>query len=155
MKAEAFLLQIKKYDRIIKNALQDIVHYKSMAEYAGISYAGMGVQVSKGGDRVGDAVASYADMEKELEQVIADSHRARYNIITTIEKLPYDEYIVLYGVYVQGKTLYDISDDEEKSRSWAASMKGKALKDLQAILDEKEDGKRSEQMKVKRCLDES
>lgn len=120
-----------------RKALQDIAHYKSMAEYAGISYAGMGVQANKGGDRVGNAVSSYADMEKELEQIVEDSYRARYNIIATIEKLPYDEYIVLYGVYVQGKTLYDISDDEEKSRSWTVSIKGRALKNLQAILDER------------------
>ncbi len=136
MKSEEFLLQIKKYDRMIKNALQDIAHYKSMAEYAGISYDGMGVQVSKGGDRVGNAVSSYADMEKELRQIVEDSYKARYNIITTIEKLPYNEYIVLYGIYVQGKTLYDISRDEDRSYSWAASIKGRALKDLQAILDE-------------------
>ena len=75
-------------------------------------------------------------LESELKAEIADLIRSRQEMIAAIERLPEAEYYVLYGVYVQRLTLQEVADNAEKSYSWAAQRKAKALKMVQKMIEE-------------------
>ncbi len=135
MKAKEYLLQIKKYDRIIENAMQEIARYRNMAVYAGLAQDNTKVQTSKGSDRIGNAVSGYIDLERKLDLTIKKAYEAREDIIHTLEQLREKEYAVLYNIYVLSMNLYDVADACDKSYSWATSMHKKALDNLQRILD--------------------
>ena len=139
MNAETYLAQVKKLDRKIKNTLQDIAYYRAMAEYTGLSQDNTKVQTSKGKDHIGDTIAIYVDMETELAEIIKKAYKRKNDIIATIERLPYNEYVVTYSFYVQGKTLQEIASDEDRGYTWVATTKKKALNSLQRVLDVKPD----------------
>ena len=63
--------------------------------------------------------------------------RQQSEILAKIEALPEAEYSVLHGIYVQGLTLQEVADQEEKSYRWTTNTHRKALDNLQKILDER------------------
>ena len=73
--------------------------------------------------------------EVALIKVDAADHAKRNEIIGVIEQLPEASYDILHKIYIQGMTLDEVAYARDKSRSWAASLHGTALKHLQDILD--------------------
>lgn len=92
------------------------------------------VQSSGSGDKVGNAVAEYVSLEAEIDELKAK----RKSIIQTIELLNYNEYDLLYHVYVNYFTIKAVASINDKSKSWAVKTQKKALEHLQVILDERE-----------------
>ena len=88
-------------------------------------------------DKMAEAITQYVDLENDFHGIISLIQK-RDEIIRNIELLNVFEYDVLFKKYVQGKDYYEIADECNKSHSWATSIHGRALKNLQKILDEKE-----------------
>lgn len=150
MKAKYYLWQIRKLDRMIENKLEEIAFNKSLAESIVMSNDEERVQASGTKDRMADIVCKYLTLEAEINDAIDEMIDTRREIISTIEKLNTDEYDLLYKMYVGKRnvkrdgtieTIYmttdEVADFNNKSKRWAASVHGRALVNLQKILDER------------------
>ena len=151
MKAEAFLLQIKKLDRMIENKQNEKERWLMLAMSTSAGAApdtGVKVQSSGSQSRMADAVDRSIDIGMEIDEYIHKLSTVRQQIIGVIEQLPVDEYDVLHKLYVgevitdkYGRrhfrylTLQEAADACEKSYSWARGIKGSALPKVKKIID--------------------
>lgn len=92
------------------------------------------VKGSGSNQKMADAIDEYVDLENDVYGIL-DLVKKRDAIIKNIEKLNITEYDVLHKMYVQGKDYYEIADEYKKSHSWATATHGRALKNLQKILE--------------------
>lgn len=135
MKAKTFVNQIRKMDKLIENKLYEIEHWKSVAMGISSHSNGERVQASGNKEKMADAVGKYIDMEKELNEDIDVLVFKKREVIETIEKLNYTEYDLLHKIYVQNMTFDEVASVYSKSYSWVTALHGRALKNLQKILD--------------------
>lgn len=142
MKAKEFLRQIEKLDLMISNKLIEREQWKSMATRTSSQIGGERVQQSGSNQKMSDAVCRYVDIDKQIDDCIDRFVDARNEVIRVIEQLEPVEYDILHKVYVQYITLYDVADMYGKSYSWVTTVHGRALKNVQYILDER-DGKQN------------
>lgn len=138
MRAKDFLRQIQKLDAMIKNKIIEAEQWKAIASGKTAQMGGERVQSSSSQQKMADAIARYVDMEDEINRCIDRLIDAKKEVIGVIEQLEAVEYDLLHMVYVQNLTLYDAADRFDKSYSWVTTIHGKALKEVQEILDERE-----------------
>ena len=149
MKAKEYLKQLQKLNRMIENKLMEKEQWKTIA--CGISAptapeTGVRVQTSGSQQKMADAVARYLDMKSEIDQCIDALVDTRTEIIAVIEQLPPAQYDLLHKAYVgvvEGETIHymtlpEIADLYQRSRSWANATHGRALANVQKILDSRE-----------------
>ena len=149
MKAKEYLKQLQKLNRMIENKLMEKEQWKTIA--CGISAptapeTGVRVQTSGSQQKMADAVARYLDMESEIDQCIDALVDTRTEIIAVIEQLPPAQYDLLHKAYVgvvedesiHYMTLPEIADLYQRSRSWANVVHGRALANVQKILDSRD-----------------
>jgi len=137
MDAKQFLRQLKKLDKMIENKLAEKVRWKAIATGTTAQMGGEKVQSSGSQQKMADAVCRYVDIEKEIDEQIDNLIDTRQDVISVIEKLNTTEYDILHKMYVQYMSLYDVADIYNKSYSWATTVHGRALKNVQAILDQR------------------
>lgn len=137
MDAKQFLNQLKKLDKMIENKLAEKARWKTMATKTTAQIGGERVQSSGSKQKMADAVGSYVDIEREIDEQIDKLVDTRQEVISVIEKLNTTEYDLLHKVYVQYLSLYEVADMYEKTYSWATTVHGRALKNVQKILDER------------------
>lgn len=133
--AKEYLQQVKKLDTMIRNKEAERLQWKSIALGVSGFTAGEKVQTSGNPHKMVDAISIYIDLEREINRKIDELVDKRNEIISVIERLPEAEYDLLHKVYIQYMTLDEVAFAREKSRSWATSLHGIALKHLQTILD--------------------
>lgn len=132
MTAEQYLEQIKQYDVIIINRMRDYKYWVAVADSLGGFSVGERVQATKNLHKGSDAIATYLDIEGEIKELKGK----RQAIIDTLQTLPYDEYDILYKLYVEyNYSLKVISVEKKKSYAWVKEKKKQGLKRLQDILD--------------------
>lgn len=141
MKAKEFLQQIKKLDRLIINKRIEIRQLKEIANGGNAgAMTGDKVQSTPNPQRSADAIAHYIDLEREILQHINELLEARRAVIAVIEQLNTTEYDVLHKIYVQNITFQDVATIYDRTYGWATTVHGRALKNVQRILDEREKG---------------
>lgn len=168
MDARIFLKQLKKLDKMIENKLIEKEQWEAIATSStsgGQSVWVEGkkkelhnmekVQSSGNPDKMAVAVANYIDIEKEIDNIIADLICKKQDIIGVIEQLSATEYDVLHKMYVGipkkikvsskefktitvYQTLEDVAALYDKSKSWSKSVHNNAVRNVQKILDERE-----------------
>lgn len=139
MRARAYLGQLNKLDRIMRNKQADIDRWISVATDCTVHMDGERVQSSGSKQRMASAVETYVDLKAELQKAILDAERQRREIISTIEQLSANQYDVLERIYVRGMQLKQVEVDLGRSHTWVCTTHRKALVNLQKILDQKED----------------
>ena len=102
-----------------------------------------GITAGMGGDRVQSTKNTHPMESKVVEAAMIDQEIDRLKkeisgIIETIQQLPAEEYDLLHKVYVRHLTLKAAHAEAKKSYSWATTTHGRALKNLQYILDHRE-----------------
>ncbi len=137
MKAKDFLLQLSKLDKLIENKTVEKVQWRSVATSVTAQVGGERVQSSGNPHKITDAIATYLDLEKEIDRFLSEQIQKKKDIISIIEQLNPTEYDVLHKMYVQYKDLQEVADKYNKSYSWVTTVHGKALKNVQKILDER------------------
>lgn len=137
MKAKEYLQQVTKLDMMIQNKLIEVEQWKSIALGTTSRSDGERVKASGSQQKMADAVAKYVDMEKELNLQIDRLAELKQTIISDIEQLPANEYDFLHKMYIQGMELEEVAAIKGKTYSWATTVHGNALKQLQRILDER------------------
>lgn len=135
MDAKKFLQQLKKLDYMITNKIIEKEQWMTIATGTTAQMGGERVQSSGSQQKMADAVGKYIDMEKEIDKIIDALVDTRQDVINVIEKLNATEYDLLHKIYVQYMTLDDVGELYEKSYSWVTTVHGRALKNVQKILD--------------------
>lgn len=148
MKAKDFLKQVMKLDMMIENKLIEREQWKSIAMGTtssgadvmvnGVAHKMDRVQSSGSQQKMADAVARYVDIEREIDAVVDELIETKKDVVAVIEMLAPIEYDILHKVYVQHITLDDVADRLGKTYSWATTIHGRALKNVQDILDSRE-----------------
>ena len=137
MKAQEYLEQYEKQQTIIASCWEEVARWKDVAHGVTGCTDGVRVQSSGSKQKMADAVISYSDIEADIKQRIAEAREIQNKIVRTISRLKEPEYYVLHGVYILGKQYKEVAAcrNPPKSTSWATSMHGTALVNLQKILD--------------------
>ncbi len=138
MKAKCFLRQIEKLDRMIKNKVVEQEQWRSIAMGTTAPMGGERVQSSGSKQKMADAVERFVEIEKEINKSIDILVDTKNDVISVIEQLKTIEYDILHKLYVQYMSLYDVADIYDKSYSWVTTIHGRALKNVQRILDQRE-----------------
>ena len=138
MKAQEFLKQIKKLDKLIENKLAEVQRWKEIANNTTVNMSGERVQSSGSHDTVANAICTYMDLEREIKQCVDELIDKRKDILNVIEQLPATEYDILHKIYVQGFTLQEVASLYDRRYEWATTTQGRALKNVQRILDKRE-----------------
>ncbi len=131
MKAEQYLKQIGKIDRLIENKRREQIRCDEMASSMGEFSTAERVQSTPNHHKMTDAIDRSVDLGIEIK--VLKNQRAE--IIKTLEELPENEYDILYAVYVDRLALKEVAGKLRKSYSWVSHNKSIALKALQMILD--------------------
>ena len=132
MKAAQYLDRAKKIDSMIKNKMAERKRWIEVADGLGGASVGDRVQTSRNLHRGADAICNYIDLEREIDALKAE----RQTIIKTIENLPSTEYDLVYKLYIQDYTMKEVAYHFGKSYDWVKFKKKRALRLVQAILDE-------------------
>lgn len=142
MRAKDFLKQLPKLNKMIENKMAEKEQWKSIALGTTSFSTSERVQSTPNQQKMSDAVVRCLDIEAEIDQCIDALVDTKKDVISVIEQLEATEYDVLHKVYVQNITLDIVADKYERSYSWATTIHGQALKNVQKILDERgsEDG---------------
>ena len=135
MTAQEYLRQIEKLDTIIKNKLIEKEQWKSVALGVTARMDGERVQSSGSKSRMADALDRCVDVDREIDRFIDKLIDAKKHVTETIEQLNAVEYDVLHMIYIQGCDFHDVAYKRGKSYSWATSVHGRALKNVQRIID--------------------
>ena len=136
-----FIKQLEKLDLMIENKLAEKARWKEIAFGTSAKMDGEKVQSSGSQQKMADAVCKYVDIEKEIDEQIDKLIDTKKDVISVIEQLNAIEYDLLHKIYVQYIKLYEIPDIYGKSYSWATTVHGRALKKVQAILDQRKEKK--------------
>lgn len=137
--AKRFLQQIEKLDTLISNKLIEQSQWKSIALSVTAQMNGERVQSSSNPQKMADAINKCVDMGAEIDLLIDELILARHEITSVIEQLSAAEYDVLHRVYIQHKTLDEVAAAKDRSKSWVTTVHGRALQNVQRILDAREE----------------
>ena len=137
MDAKRYLQQIQKIDKMIENKIAEARRWKAIATSTTTFADGDRVQSSSGKDKMADAVCRYISMDMEVTADIDNLISLKQEVIKLIEQLPTVEYDVLHKIYVQYLEIYEVADILGKSYSWVTTIHGRALTNVQRLLDAK------------------
>lgn len=126
-----YLEQIPDLDDKIICKTKDLKRWKSNAGSITAQSSGERVQSSGVPDKIATAVVEYLDLEAEIKACVEQ----RKKIISVIEQLKGKKYRVIYGRYVLGLSFKEIAVDCRMGESWATTLHGRALVDLQRLLN--------------------
>jgi DNA-directed RNA polymerase specialized sigma24 family protein len=138
MRAKEFLQQPKRIDCVIENKLAEKDQWKNIALGTTASGSeGERVQASGNQQKMENAIVKYLDIEKEIDQDIDRLIETKMDVIRVIEQLNPAEYNLLHKVYIQYFTLKEAAYKCDMSYSAATTAHGRALANVQRILDKR------------------
>jgi len=122
-------------DRLIENKLAEKEQWKAMATSTTQQLTDDRVQTSGNPQKMADAVCKIIEIEAEIDAFVDKLIDTKRDVISTLERLNPTEYDLLHKVYVQFFTFEEVADKKGKSYSWVTTVHGRALKNVQRILD--------------------
>jgi DNA-directed RNA polymerase specialized sigma subunit len=137
MKAKEYLKEIERIEAIIKNKREERERWRDIALHITGNYEGERVQATGNPQKMAVAAINNVDLEREIEEHILRLGRKKQEIIGVLEQLPLSDYELLYGIYVNKKTLNDMAEERGCSYSNITTLHGTALKKVQRIIDKK------------------
>ncbi len=138
MRAKEYLRQLEKLDSMIENKLIERQRWRDLATDTTAAIRGERVQSSGNQQRMESAIVSMIELEREIDACIDRLVDTRRDVISVIEQLNATEYDLLHKIYVQHIPIYDVAAKSDKSYSWTTTVHGRALKNVQNILDARE-----------------
>lgn len=136
MKAKIYLKQINELDVKIENKIAEVEDCKAKALSITVAADAERVQSSGSKQQMANAICRYLQLAEELDEEIDGLVDKRQDIIHHIEALQCNEYNILHKMYVQGYELWELPGKMKKSYSWCNAVHGKAISNLQKMLDE-------------------
>lgn len=141
MRAKDFLQRVGKIDRLILNKTDEIERWRTLAESTTAPISGDRVQSSSDQQKMANAVINMVTIEDELTAEIDQLKQARRDVIAVIEKLNANQYDIMHKIYIQGMTFQQVADLKGRTRGAISNMHRKAIKNVQAILGGRDNGK--------------
>ncbi len=138
MKAQEFLQQLKKLDKIIENKLVEKGQWQNIATRTTVQLGKEKVQASANPQTMESAVVRFVDIETEIDVYIDKLIDVKQDVISVIEQLNAREYDLLHKLYVQFYTMQEVVELYGNSMSWAKGIHRSGLRKVQKILDERE-----------------
>ena len=136
MKARDYLEQLEVIEERIQSIQFDIMQLKERALFVTPTYAGDRVQSSGDLQRTASVVDRWVDKEQEMNAEIDRLIDKRLEISGMIRRLKEPNEIgVLQKLYIERKSYEELADAYNRSVSWAKSIHGWALLNLQKELD--------------------
>ena len=155
MMAKEYLQQAENMNTVINNKMAEKAQWKDIA--LGVTSGGQSIMIEVKGkkelhnmekvqssgsqSKMADAITRCIDIEAEIDRLVDRLIDLKREIIGTIEMLNATEYDVLHKRYIQGMTFDEIGAARNKSKSWATTVHGRALQNVQKILDAREQEK--------------
>ena len=158
MKAREFLKQVRKLDKLVENKLAEKAQWQDIAfsttaggqtiRIGGVAHGVERVQSSGNQQKMSAAVDRIVDIDREIDACIDRLADAKHDVNGVIEQLDITLYDIIHKMYIgtvspdpkeriKYYSLYDVAALYDRSYNWAKSMHGRALKDVQRILDER------------------
>ena len=136
-KAQIFLERVEMIDTIIENKLIEQRQWKDLAVSITANMDGERVQSSsKSTSKMADAVINCIAMEDVIADAVNKLIAEKQKVTQTIESLySPTEYKILHMRYIQHISLTDISDKLNKEYTWVTTTHGRALKNVQKIIE--------------------
>lgn len=150
-KAKDFLKQLEKLDNMIENKMLERQQWKAIA--MGMTSSGQSVlvkvkdkyelqmmdkvQAPGNQQKMADAVIKYIEIEEEINEYIDKLIDTKKEVLSVIEQLNAKEYDVLHKIYVQHLDFNKVAEKKKRSYSWVTTVHGRALKNVQKILERK------------------
>lgn len=138
MEARLYLEKVRKIDRIIENKMIELEQWRTIAEGTSAKVAGERVQTSKSQHKMEDAVIRIDEIKNEINQIVLSNMAYKEEVISTIEQLEPNYYDVLHKIYIQQMLIEQVATAYNTTIRSVNRRKGKALKQLQCILNERE-----------------
>lgn len=135
--AKKYLKRVEKIDFMIQNKISELKQWKTIALSVTGRADGQRVQSSGSNQKMANAVEKCIDIENEINLLIDKLYNEKQEVIGTIEKLNATEYDLLYKVYIQHRSLQEVSDEFGKTYTWVTTVHGRALKNVQEIIEKK------------------
>jgi DNA-directed RNA polymerase specialized sigma24 family protein len=138
MDAKSYLREVEKLDVRIQNKLIERQQWRDIAVGITASIGGERVQASSSQQKMADAVIKCVDMETEINTLVDNLIETKKDVIATIEKLNSPtEYDILHKRYIQFMRLQEIADRYGREYTTITTTHGRALKNVQNILDKR------------------
>jgi hypothetical protein len=135
--AQTYLEQVEKLDVQIECKLAEIQQMRELATHITQQIGGERVQSSGSKDKMADAVAKCLMLEEETAGTVDCLIRAKKEVTSILDRLDNPtEYKLLHLRYIQYKSLKEIADVFGSDYTWVTTCHGRALKSVQAVLDE-------------------
>lgn len=135
--AQQFLERVEIIDVVIENKLIEQRQWKELALNISANMGGEKVQSSKPVSKMADAIIKCIAMEDEIAEAVDRLIAEKRKVTQTLEQLySPTEYRLLHMRYVQYISLTDIARKLDKDYTWVSTTHGRALKNVQKILDE-------------------
>lgn len=133
MTAKEYLWKIKKMDLEIEQKQTEYDTLKKGRAYIdSMDYSSERVQTSPDGSGFTKISNKLVDLQKEINEDIAQWHDMRHERIGQIQSLSKTEYVdILFRRYVQYQSFETISSDMHMSYYWVCHLHGEALKEFE------------------------
>lgn len=158
MKAKEFLKQVRKLEKLLENKRAEKAQWEDIAysttaggqtiRIGGVAHGVERVQSSGNQQKMSAAADCVVDIEREIDACIYRLANAKRDVNSVIEQLDVVCFDIIHKMYIgtvspdpkeriKYYSLYDIAAIYDRSYNWAKSTHGRALKDVQRILDER------------------
>lgn len=135
MKAEYYVRQVEKLDKLIANKLVEKEQWQAVAMTTTASANdGDRVQSSGNQQKMAEAVHKMIEIDKEIDDLIDKFVDQKLSVIKTLEQLETVEYDILHKIYIQYMDMHQIAENYGKSYSWVVDKRRQGLIHLQARL---------------------
>ena len=133
------LTQIRRLDCKINMRIAQAEELISITTGTRSPILGDKVQTSLSGDRMADAVVRYADMQRDIDDMIDGYVRLKSQIISEIEEVEDSRYMyILYDRYVRFLSFDAIADSMGYTVHHVLTLHGAALQAYAAVIGEHE-----------------
>lgn len=138
LEAKLYLKEIEKYEKVLKNKLEELQHLRELAVSFNYNSNSDVVQNSCDADKIGSTVGQIIDKENDLKSTIDEYISKRQERIAVIEELRDPvEYDIIHKRYVQLKSLDEIAIELGYSYVWICKKHNSALFNIQKIRKKK------------------
>lgn len=139
MKAKEYLLQARYLDQQIQAKVNEIQRLNDLATHMTAVMSDMPKAQGGSTSRMEDTIVKIVDYENEIQSDLDRMITLKQEINESIRKIPETEYqLVLQERYLQMYPWEDIALDINRKVRWVQVIHGRALEQLQKILDSEE-----------------
>lgn len=138
MNPKEYLLQIRKYDRLINNKLETIASLRSLVTSVTIELKSDVVQSSGTKDKMASAVERIVDLEREIDRDIDQFVNLKREVMSVIDKVEDPVLIdILYKRYFHYEKWEEIAIEMNYSYRQVTRLHGRALQQVRKIIEPK------------------